>query len=349
MLASVLVLLGLGITVIGTTGGLSKPDVTSQITYALLGLALLASFARFDYRLLKRYTPLLYVAMLVLLILVHVVGTEILGARRWIDLGFFQLQPSEIAKVIFVIIMAKYLSSRSGETLTPREIVTSAIYMVLPLALVITQPDLGTALVFLVIWLALIISARIRPAHLVALIGVIVISIPLVWQLLAPYQQSRLLTFIDPSRDPLGAGYNVTQASIAVGSGGLLGRGLGHGTQSNLNFLPVQHTDFIFAAYTEELGLIGALVLFAIYVLLLFRALRVVRLARDQFGMLLAVGITAIVLFHVLVNVGMNLGIMPVTGIPLPLVSYGGTSIVMTLIGIGILESIVMRHRGLSF
>jgi rod shape determining protein RodA len=282
--------------------------------------------------------------MIALLVLVHLFGTEVLGARRWIDFGVFQLQPSEVAKIIFIIILAKYFSGLSGRP-SLREVARSGVYLLLPLSLVVTQPDLGTALVFIAIWGVFLLAARVRPLHLAGLLTVSVLITPLIWRSLKPYQQSRLLTFLDPARDPLGAGYNVTQAQIAVGSGGLWGRGLGHGTQSQLNFLPVQHTDFIFAALVEELGFVGAIGLFILYALLFSRSLRAVSRSRDLFGMYLAVGITAMLLFHIFVNVGMNLGIMPVTGIPLPLVSYGGTAVIMTFVSLGLLQSVISRAR----
>lgn len=340
-----LLLLAGSVFVMLTTGpGIDQRDAIWQSIYGAVGLVCFFLVARFDYRLIRRYTPALYVVMVALLILVHLTGTEIFGARRWIDLGVFQLQPSEVAKVIFVIILAKYFSGRSGRP-SLKEMAHSLVYLLLPLALVVTQPDLGTALVFIAIWIVFLLAARVRWVHLAAMGSACLLLAPVIWDALRPYQQSRILTFLDPSRDPLGAGYNVTQAQIAVGSGGLWGRGVGHATQSNLSFLPVQHIDFIFAAWAEELGLIGVAALLTVFAALLTRTARAASSARDRFGMYLAVGVSAMLLFHVLVNVGMNVGLMPVTGIPLPLISYGGTSVVMTMVALGLIESIVMRSR----
>lgn len=324
-------------------------DAANQIIFAVLGSLLLLGAAAVDYRLWAKYTTWLYFATLGLLGLVMVAGKTALGATRWINLGFFQFQPSELAKLVMIIVLAKFLSDHYDRLERPRYILLSILYVGLPMALVLVQPDLGTALVFGFIWLVMVLVSRIPKAYVAALMVVGLALLPVGLRLLKPYQQGRLATFLNPSADPLGEGYNVVQSTIAVGSGQLLGRGLASGSQSQLNFLPSQHTDFIFAVLAEKMGFVGAGVLLLLYTVLLLRALLIARSARDRFGFLLASGLVGMYLFHLFVNVGMNMGIMPVTGIPLPFVSYGGTSLLVGMIGIGLLESINIRRKKIEF
>ena len=221
--------------------------------------------------------------------------------------------------------------------------------MLVPTALVMSQPDLGTAMVLSFIWLAMVLSTKVQKKYLAAIFVAAAVTMPLAIGFLQPYQKARLVTFFNPTANPLGSGYNVVQSTIAVGSGQWLGRGLASGSQSQLNFLPSQHTDFIFAVLAEKLGFVGALLLLFLFAALLLRGLIVAWRARDRFGMFLAIGIVAMLLFHMFINVGMNIGIMPVTGIPLPFVSYGGTSLVIGMASVGILESIAVRRKKIEF
>jgi rod shape determining protein RodA len=218
-----------------------------------------------------------------------------------------------------------------------------------PVLLVMAQPDLGTALVFIAIWLGMVLVSNIKKIYVLILGGVGLVLMPIVWLFLHDYQRKRIVTFFNPGADPLGAGYNVLQSIIATGSGRFFGRGLGYGYQSQLKFLPIQHTDFIFAVLAEELGFFGALVLLILFFILLIRILRTTFQAFDSFGMFLGMGIFVMIVFQILVNIGMNMGIMPVTGVPLPLISAGGSSLIMIMIGIGIMESIALRRRKIVF
>lgn len=343
----------LGILVIYSTTikatGPAGSDALKQAIFLLVGLGVFWFTAMLDYRIFRNWAWGLYGLSLVLLVLVKVLGKTALGATRWIDLGFFQLQPSELAKLALILVLAKYLSDHYDEMEHIKHLLISGLIMTVPLVLVFTQPDFGTAMVLFAIWVSMIVVTKAKKIYLLggAFAGLLVS--PVVYSLLKDYQKKRIETFLDPSGDPLGTGYNVVQSTIAVGSGRLFGRGLGFGPQSQLNFLPAQHTDFIFAVLAEKLGLVGSVILLGLFGVLIFRGVKIATLARDHFGSLLAVGITAMILFHVFINVGMNMGIAPVTGIPLPLLSYGGTSLIVTLIGLGILQSIITRHKTIEF
>jgi len=328
-------------------GGANLRDFWAQLIFAAVGLSLLFSLTFVDYKVFRNLSKLIYWLAVILLIFVSVMGHTVLGATRWINLGFFTLQPSEIAKVSLIFILARTFTQQTSEFLKP--FLTSIWYTGLLIFLVSTQPDVGTASVLFIIWLAMVFIWGLRFRWFLAMAGAVLILVPLAWTMLAPYQKARVTSFLEPEKDLLGAGYNVVQAKIAVGSGGLFGRGLGKGPQSQLNFLPVQNTDFIFAAVAEGLGFLGAMLVLLLFGILILRTIRAGYLARDSFGMLVASGVAAFLLWQVFVNIGMNLGIMPVTGIPLPLVSYGGSAIMTTLAAIGVLQSIAMRHKSISF
>jgi rod shape determining protein RodA len=278
-----------------------------------------------------------------------VLGKTALGATRWIDFGFFQFQPSEFAKLVMIVVLAKYFSANYDFMDSWRHLATSLLYVLVPAGLVLIQPDLGTALVLMVIWGVMAIVARVRLSHLAVLIGGALAAIPLLIPLLKPYQRARLEVFFNPTADPLHTGYNVVQSTIAVGSGQLFGRSLAAGSQSQLNFLPSQHTDFIFAVLSEKLGFVGGMLVILLFVALLLRGLHIASQAEDRFGVFVATGVVTMLLFHLFINIGMNVGLMPVTGIPLPFVSYGGTSLLVSLLAIGLLESIAVRRKKIEF
>ncbi len=324
----------------------------NQLLYGIVGLVFFFIFSIIDYRLFKSYAGILYILIIVFLSLVILtgLGKEVLGATRWIDFGFFQLQPSEIAKLLFIIVMAKYFSERDEEMLLTRYFIISFIYTLIPIILIMMQPDFGTAITFFVIWLSMILVSQVKVRNLIYAAVIFLISLPVTWTyFLKDYQKERVLTFLGLKKDPLGSEWNVRQAEIAIGSGRLVGRGLGRGPQSQLNFLPAQHTDFIFAVLAEELGFAGATLVIALFFVLLYRVLRTAVLSRDNYGMFIVVGIFAMFFFHIFVNVGMNLGILPVVGIPLPLLSYGGTSVIITFITLGIIQNIIRRHKKIDF
>jgi len=247
------------------------------------------------------------------------------------------------------IILAKYFSENYEELQQFRTVLKSAVYVGIPTILVAIQPDLGTAFVFVFMWGVMLLVSNAKRIYLVVAGIVGVALLPLIYSLLHDYQRQRVLTFLNPTADPQGTGWNVNQAMIAIGSGQMWGRGLGKGTQSQLNFIPEKHTDFIFAAMAEELGFLGVSVVLFLFSVLFYRGIRIAILARDFFGTYLAVGIMAMLFVHVFVNVGMNIGLLPVTGIPLPFMSYGGTPVVVDLIAIGILESIYTRYKKIDF
>lgn len=349
LLAAVALLLVLSVSVIYATTiskGQAGTDGIQQGVFALLGLGVLAVVGMSDYRMFRRAASVLYLLMVLSLILVKFVGVTILGATRWIDIGFFQFQPSEFAKVIMVIVLAKVFADHQ-QSLGTRTFFVSLGYTLVPVVLVLSQPDLGTALVILATWVGMAIASGLPKKLFAGLLVAGVALLPLLWNVVfKEYQKRRVMVFLDPTNDPLGAGYNVKQAQIAVGSGGLWGQALGQGTQSQLNFLPVQHTDFIFAVLAEELGFAGGLFVVALLGIVAVRALQISGHAKDFFGYQLAIGVMTIILFQSLINIGMNTGIMPVTGIPLPFVSYGGSSILMLLFAVGILQSVHTRREG---
>lgn len=321
-------------------------DTSRQIIYAVIGVVLMFIAAKNDYKILKNYSKGLYVFMIITLLAVELFGVTRLGATRWIALGPFQFQPSEVAKLIMVIVLAKFYGSSYNYTAQPAYFLRSLLLLLPPLVLVLIQPDLGTALVLLGVWLVMTLSTKVKKRYVFGLIGAGLLMIPLIYPRLAPYQQQRVATFLNPAADPAGTGYNVNQAIIAVGSGGWFGQGLGSGSQSQGNFLPSSHTDFIFAVLAEKLGFIGALVCITLFVVVISRIFVDGTKSQDRFGSLLCIGIGTMFLLHMFINIGMNLGIMPVTGIPLPFISAGGTSLMISLFSIGIVQSVYMRRRG---
>lgn len=325
--------------------------VLNQLLYAGVGVTVLLGLTFLDYRALGTATISLYIlgVIALLLLLIPGIGKEIGGSTRWYDLGFVQFQPSEIFKIILIITLAKYYSSRATQ-LKLRHLFEGLLITLIPAVLVVLEPDLGTTLVYFVIYFVILFSTASRKIYFYIISAFSVIVLPLVWFfVLQGYQQERILSFLNPQNNPFGSGYSVLQSIIATGSGSLFGRGLGHGPQSQLNFLPAQETDFIFASTAEQLGFIGALVLLGLLFIVIFKAITISRLSRDQFGAFVATGIVGMLVFQVVVNVGMNVGLMPITGIPLPFVSYGGSSLITSMVAIGILESIHMRHKPISF
>jgi rod shape determining protein RodA len=288
----------------------------------------------------------IYVFMLGLLGIILVIGQVSGGSQRWLGEG--TVQPSELAKILVIITLAKFLADREEQLDKFSTVLVSLIIVAIPMGLIYLQPDLGTALTLIAIWVAMIWMAGIRFRHLLILgIGGIA-ALPVVWLKLEDYMRDRLLLFINPTSDP-DSYFNVYQSLVSIGSGGWTGKGLTHGTQSQLHFLRVRHTDFIFAVTAEELGFLGAVAMLGLIFFILWRMLHVAGRSRDTFGRLLTAGVAAVILFQSAVNIGMNLGLMPVTGIPLPFVSYGGSSFLTLMLGIGLVESVAMRHKKLEF
>jgi rod shape determining protein RodA len=306
-------------------------------------LAMLVVLA-FDYRSLERSAFVLYLIVLLGVLAVPVIGRVGGGSRRWIPLGPVSVQPSEFMKLALVVVLARHFAGTYERRLGLRAAVLPLVLTAVPGVAILAQPDLGTVAILGIVSITMLIVGGIRLRWLTALATPVVIAAPLLWGHLKVYQQRRILTFLNPEMDPLGAGYHVIQSKIAVGSGMLWGKGFLKGTQNHLNFLPEQHTDFIFSVFAEEWGFVGALVLIGLYLALVLRGLVIAAHARDRFGVLLAVGLTSVVFWQAVINVGMTTGLLPVVGIPLPFFSYGGSSLLCLLIGVGLAMNVSMRR-----
>ncbi len=348
-----LVLSGIGLGLIFSAtaqmGEAGRSFVIKQMTWCSLGLVLLAAFLLFDYRLLDRWALWLYLIIVVALISVWVLGKATAGSRRWIELGLMRFQPSEFAKLVVVIVLAKYLHSGAGrEDPQQADLLHPILLLTLPVILVLIQPDLGTAAVMTLIALSMILFAGIGRRALLWAVGAIVCVIPILLlvgdRFLMEYQKKRLITFLNPDYDPLGAGYHIIQSQIAIGSGGVFGQGLLKGTQNQLMFLPVKHTDFIFSILAEEWGFVGCAAVLLLFTALFLRGMSVVGKARDNFGALLAFGCTAVIFWHAVINVGMVMGLLPVVGVPLSFLSYGGSSLLVSFLSVSILINVSMRR-----
>lgn len=349
LVASVMLLCALGtLAVTSATRTAEAPLglLPVRILHLGIGFGVLATFAAIPYQLWARLSRWIYGASLLLLIAVDVVGRESLGAQRWLVLGPVSLQPSEFAKLGLIVTLAKVASDHPPRR-TP-DLVRCVLYVVPPSVLVFWQPDFGTSLGFVAILLGILFAAGAPLRSLAGLVGLGLAGAPLVWRWMKPYQQKRLLVFLDPNLDPLGAGYSLIQSKIAIGSGQLWGKGLFGGTQNALEFLPMQHTDFVFAVIGEELGFVGSVGVLLWFWVYLMRGLRAAHQAQDRFGSLLCAGIVSLLGFHVLVNVGMTVGLAPITGIPLPFLSHGGSALLTNLAATGILLNVGHRRRNRS-
>jgi rod shape determining protein RodA len=325
-------------------GEVHSTVVKRQLYWLGIGAVVMILTFSLDYQWFERFAYPAYVIGLLMLLAVLLFGKTVSGSKRWLDLGLVVAQPSELMKPLLVIALARFFAGqekKGGYRL--RELWQPAIMVILPVALIAMEPDLGTAALLLAISVSVILFVGVRSSSLMVLGGFALGSLPLFWFLMKGYQRQRILTLLDPGRDPLGAGYHIIQSKIAVGSGKFWGKGFLQGTQGQLRFIPEHHTDFIFTVLAEEWGFVGSMLLLALFLCFLLRGLNVARRSRDQFGSLLAFGTTAIVFWHVAINVAMVLGMLPVVGIPLPLVSYGGSSAVVTLASVGILLNVAMR------
>lgn len=349
-----LVLLGaaLGLTcfgllmLFGTVHGSEalRGAVDRQIAWLGVALCGLAMSVVFDYRWLGRIAPAAWAANLGLLAAVLVVGTEVNGSKSWFRVGPVSFQPAETMKIVTVLMIAQWYALRPEGVRRVRDLAVPAALCGVPMALVLLQPDLGTASLFGIIFAATLLWAGVRRRIFVGLVLLGLVTAASAWPVLKDYQKERILTFVDPSRDPQGSGYNVIQSMIAVGNGGLFGQGVGEGTQGVHRYLPEAHTDFIFASTVEQTGLAGATVLVALYGLLFARALKAVHSARDRFGGLMVVGLASIIGGHAFMNMAMNVGLFPVTGLPLPFVSYGGSFLLAMYIVVGLMLNVSMRR-----
>jgi rod shape determining protein RodA len=339
---------GIGFAMLySAANGNMEPWASRQMVRFAAGLVLMLTVALIDVRFWFRFAYLFYFLTLGLLVAVELMGSVGMGAQRWIDLKVIQLQPSEIMKVALVLALARYFHGVSMEDIgRPTYVLVPIALTLAPAALVLKQPDLGTAMMLLLMAAAVFFIAGVRLWKFAVIAALGMSAVPIAWQFLHDYQRRRVLTFLNPENDPLGAGYHILQSKIALGSGGLFGRGFLQGSQSHLNFLPEKQTDFIFTMLAEEFGMIGGLALLALYAILLIYGAAIALRARNQFGRILAMGLTCNLFLYVFINIAMVMGLLPVVGVPLPLVSYGGTSLVTLMAGFGILMSI-HTHRKL--
>ena len=355
----VLLLAALGLTVFGlvmiysaTFHGLAAQGadplhfVNRQAVSLALGLLAMVAVMVFDYRLYRAWAPVAYAAAVAMLAVTAVAGQTVNASRAWIVVGGFQFQPAEMAKPALILVLAALFHERRESALGLRALLEAVGLAAVPMLLILAQPDLGTAIVFVAIVVGVLLLARVRVRYMaaLALIGILSIIGALQLEIMEDYQVARITSFLDPSADPQGAGYNVDQAQIAIGSGQFTGQGLFQGSQTSLAYVPENHTDFIFTVVGEELGFLGAGALLGLYALLLWRALRITAASRDTFGMLVGGGVVAVLGFQLFINVGMSIGIMPVTGLPLPFVSYGGTSLIGAFLMVGLLQNVHMRR-----
>lgn len=338
-IAGALILLGI-LAIYSASFRIGGGFAAKQATWSLIGVCFFLSAAWVGYRFFLNVSYFLYGLAIVLLVLVLLFGETYLGANRWLSIGPFQIQPSELCKIATILVLAQYLANRTVLSEQKRSFFVMLTVVAVPVGLILKQPDLGSALVFLPVLSAMLFFWGFRIRYLVSLIVLGVAVAPFLWRALKPYQQKRLLVFLNPSVDPIGASYTAIQSKIAVGSGGLVGKGWLRGTQIQLDFVPEHHTDFIFSVIGEEFGFIGSMAILVLFGFLLFYIFDIIEHTTDLRARLLAIGIAAFIFFQVFVNIGMTIGLAPITGITLPLVSYGGSSLVTTFFALGLLVSI---------
>lgn len=352
-----LIIVILALNVIGlinlysATHGPTTTDVASlfisQLMWLVVGWTVFLVMTLLDYAVISRIALIIYILNLGAIIYVTFFGKVALGAQRWIDLGFFRYQPSETMKLALIMMMAKILSTRNtmGSGMGFKEMLVPLVILLIPFAFVVEQPDLGTAMMLAAIGGSMLIFAKIRRLILVSIFSLGIIAIPIAWKfVLHDYQKNRVLTFLSPMSDPRGTGYNSIQSKIAVGSGRFFGKGFMKGTQSQLEFLPERHTDFIYSVLSEEHGFVGSVAVIGLFCFLFMTGIRIATNSRDKFGALLTVGVLSYVFWHMFVNIGMVIGLLPIVGVPLPLLSYGGSSMLTTMAGLGIVSSVAYRR-----
>jgi len=347
-------LAGIGAAMLHSAAGAQwDPWASRQLIRFGIGLVLMLSVAVTDIRFWMRYAYAFYLLALTLLIAVEAMGVVGMGAQRWINLGVIQLQPSEVMKIALVLALARYFHGATLEEIArPSFLLMPVLLIAAPVGLVVRQPDLGTAIMLALTAGVILFMAGVRAWKFAVVTGVVLAALPLAWSQLHGYQKRRIMTFLDPESDPLGAGYHIMQSKIALGSGGVFGKGFLGGTQGHLNFLPEKQTDFIFTMLAEEFGMAGGLTLLGIYILVIIYGFAIALRTRNQFGRLVAIGITGTFFFYVFINIAMVMGLVPVVGVPLPLLSYGGTAMLSLMIGFGFVlcayvhRDILLNRRG---
>jgi len=315
-----------------------------QAVFGAVGMVFYIGAAALDYHVLTSLRRWIYLFVVGVLVFTLGIGHISFGARSWLNLQAFLVQPAELCKVLMIVALAGQLGHDPDDLEGPIPFLVSVVSVMIPVMLIYLQPDFGTALVLFATWVGMSFLIGVRWRHMLLLVTVGIIAAPLIWFNLQDYMRSRIVNFLFPDRDPSGASYNVTQALISIGSGGWWGKGITHGTQSQLHFLRVRHTDFIFSVLAEELGFVGSILVLGLFAFLILRLLRIAMLARDAYGRLIAAGVTTMLLTQAFINLAMNANLLPVTGLPLPLVSYGGSSLMTTLLALGLAQSVIMRH-----
>ncbi len=351
MILATVLLICIGLMMIySTVQDTGSTQITKQIVAFGIGIILVFLLVFLDYRVFSHNAYLIYTLSLGLLIFVLFLGQNIRGMKGWFDFGFFQFQPSEFAKIALIIALAKYFSKRQGRPHHIKDIAISGALTLGMCGLIVLEPDFGSALVLCGVWLFMLLFFGIKKIHGFLLGLALIIFGFMSWKFfLADYQKERIFSFLRPEGSLKDASWNMIQSKVAIGSGGLLGRGLGHGPQSQLAFLPEQHSDFIFASIAEELGFLGGILILGLFLFLIIRIIRVMKLSRNEFGLMLCAGGAFLFTLQIFISIGMNTGLLPVVGIPLPLVSYGGSSLVFSLIILGLVQSVMARHKGLRF
>jgi rod shape determining protein RodA len=362
LLGAVALLVIFGITMIRSAiaGNIELAEldlVRRQLIFAGAGFVVILIAASIDYHLWASVSRTMYIITLVVLFALYVVGAAFFGSARWFDTGVILIQPSEIAKIVMILVLANFFTRSQHETHDIRWIIRSFLITMGITLWILLQPNLSTSIVMFVLWLAMLWASGLRIKHIAifTIVGLVVllIAVPLMIQyniILEDYQLQRIVNFVSPDPNARhGETYNIEQALISIGSGGLLGQGYGHGSQVQLRFLKVRHSDFIFSAMAQEFGFVGMVILMLVLLFVIYRCLRAARLARDTFGGLIAYGVAVMIAFQAIVNIGVNLRLMPATGLTLPFVSYGGSSLLSILLGIGLVESVILRHKALEF
>ncbi|MBI5048752.1 MAG: rod shape-determining protein RodA [Deltaproteobacteria bacterium] len=329
-------------TMIDNNGNLYE----KQLIWFLIGFGFMTVITFINYIHLERFAYPIYILSIFLLLLTLIFGRTTSGATRWLNLGFVSFQPSEFAKLAIIIILAKYFNTIRIplKGLSIKGLIWPSVLIFVPFILIAKQPDMGTAIIVFFIFASMVIFAKVRVKILTGIILASLPLIPIAWRFLKDYQKARLMSFLDPTLDPLGTGYHILQSKIAIGSGGVLGNGFTHGTQGQLRFLPEHHTDFIFSILAEEWGFIGSFTVIALYFSLILLGLNIAQNAKDRLGAFLAFGVSAMLLWHIAINIGMVTGMLPVVGVPLPFMSYGGSFLLTAMIGAGILANVSMRR-----
>lgn len=364
LILAVLALTAIGLVVVYSASysqlvaaGLSPwHHVQTQLVAFGLGLVAAIIIVSIDYRAWARWSKLIYIATMALLSGVLLIGQAVFGSQRWVQIGPLSLQPSELAKIALVLVLAKAFE-KEEHTQSLKGVAKALVMVLIPMALILKQPDLGTAAIFIGLFFTMWYVGHGKTKHIViAGLSLVVVSIAVVivslkgWvSVIKPYQLTRILVFLDPYSDPSGAGWNIIQSIIAVGSGGFLGKGMLNGTQSSLHFLPANHTDFVFSVIAEEFGFLGSVVVLALYVVVIWRGLHIAAVAKDNYGTLLAAGATGIFFFHLIINVGMTLGFMPITGLPLLFITAGGSIMLTSLIAVAIILNVGLRRNKIMF